>query len=62
MFYFAHLYSSWQRGLNENSNGLLKQYLPKGSDFSKVTNKVLQQIEDEINNGPRKCLGFKTPN
>ena len=61
-FYFAHPYSSWERGLNENSNGLLRQYLPKGSDFSKVTNRELQRIEDEINHRPRKRLGFKTPN
>ena len=61
-FYFAHPYSSWERGLNENSNGLLRQYLPKGTDFSIVTHKRLQQIEDEINNRPRKCLGFRTPN
>lgn len=61
-FYFAHPYSSWERGLNENSNGLLRQYLPKGSDFSKVTTKELQRIEDEINNRPRKSLGYKTPN
>ena len=61
-FYFAHPYSSWEHGLNENSNGLLRQYLPKGSDFSKVTTKELQRIEDEINNRPRKSLGYKTPN
>ena len=61
-FYFAHPYSSWERGLNENSNGLLRQYLPKDSDSSKVTTKELQRIEDEINNRPRKSLGYKTPN
>jgi IS30 family transposase len=61
-FYFAHPYSSWERGLNENSNGLLRQYLPKGADFAKITEKQLQAIEDEINGRPRKSLGYKTPN
>jgi transposase, IS30 family len=61
-FYFAHPYSSWERGLNENCNGLLRQYLPKGSDFANVTAEQLQAIEDEINNRPRKTLNFKTPN
>ena len=61
-FYFSHPYSSWERGLNENSNGLLRQYLPKRSDFTKVTSTELQRIENEINNRPRKCLNYKTPN
>ena len=61
-FYFARPYSSWERGLNENSNGLLRQYLPKGTDFTKIPHKELQRIEDEMNNRPRKCLGYKTPN
>ena len=61
-FYFAHPYSSWERGLNENTNGLLRQYLPKRYNFKTITNRELQQIVDEINNRPRKTLGYKTPN
>lgn len=62
MVYFADPYSSWQRGTNENTNGLIRQYLPKQTDFSKVTEKEIQAIEEEINNRPRKRLKFKTPN
>lgn len=61
-FYFADPYSSWQRGLNENTNGLLRQYVPKRVNFDIVTDEELQAIEDEINNRPRKLLGYKTPN
>jgi len=60
--YFAHPYSSWERGLNENTNGLLRQYFPKGSDFNKLTNEEIQIAVDKLNNRPRKTLGFKTPN
>lgn len=59
--YFADPYSSWQRGCNENLNGLLRQYLPKGCDLGKITDEELQIIEDRINNRPRKRLGFRTP-
>ena len=59
--YFAHPYSSWERGTNENINGLIRWYLPKGTDFSKVTEDEIARIERLINNRPRKCLGFKTP-
>lgn len=61
-FYFAHPYSSWERGLNENTNGLVRQYFPKKSDFSKITDKDVQQAMDRLNNRPRKTLGYKTPN
>jgi len=61
-FYFAHPYASWQRGTNENSNGLIRQYLPKGTDFTTVTRRNLRVIMDKLNNRPRKCLGMKTPN
>jgi IS30 family transposase len=59
--YFAHPYASWQRGTNEHINGLIRWYLPKGTDFSKITCKQIAQIESLINNRPRKCLGFRTP-
>ncbi|EKD71285.1 MAG: Transposase, IS30 family [uncultured bacterium] len=61
-FYFAHPYSSWERGLNENTNGLVRQYLKKGSDFTSVTENDLVIIMDKLNNRPRKSLGFATPN
>ncbi|NCN03903.1 MAG: IS30 family transposase, partial [Candidatus Pacebacteria bacterium] len=59
--YFADPYSSWQRGTNENTNGLIRRYLPKKTDFSKVTQSELDDIICEINNRPRKRLGFYTP-
>ena len=59
--YFAHPYSSWERGTNENTNGLIRRYLPKGTDFSQVSAKRLQEIENILNNRPRKILGFRTP-
>lgn len=60
-FYFADPYSPWQRGTNENTNGLIRQYLRKGEDFSMITDEAVRQIENRLNNRPRKCLGFKTP-
>jgi transposase, IS30 family len=60
--YFAHPYSSWERGLNENTNGLVRQYFPKKYDFASITDKDLQQVEDLLNNRPRKTLGYRTPN
>jgi transposase, IS30 family len=60
--YFAHPYHSWERGLNENMNGLVRQYLPKGKCFDSLTAKDIQHIMDKLNNRPRKCLGYKTPN
>ena len=59
--YFADPYAPWQRGSNENANGLLRQYLPKGTDLSAVTPEELQAIQDELNDRPRKRLGFATP-
>lgn len=61
-FYFAHPYCSWERGSNENMNGLVRQYFPKGSDFSSITQKDLNRVMRKLNNRPRKCLGMKTPN
>jgi transposase, IS30 family len=60
-FYFAHPYHSWERGLNENTNGLLRQYFPKCTDFKIVSAVVVKQSLDELNNRPRKTLAFKTP-
>ena len=60
--YFAHPYSSWERGLNENTNGLVRQYFPKKYEFSKISASDLQRVEDLLNNRPRKTLGYRTPN
>jgi IS30 family transposase len=59
--YFATPYHSWQRGTNENFNGLLRQYLPKGSCMSAVTQARCDHIADDLNNRPRKRHGFSTP-
>jgi len=61
-FYFAHPYASWERGLNENTNGLIRQYFPKKHDFTTITEYQVERVMDKLNNRPRKCLGFKTPN
>lgn len=60
--YFAHPYASWERGLNENTNGLVRQYFPKKYEFARITDKDVQQVEDLLNNRPRKTLGYRTPN
>jgi transposase, IS30 family len=60
--YFATPYSAYQRGSNEQVNGLLRRYLPKGTSFKKLTQTELDQFVAAINNRPRKCLGFRTPN
>jgi len=60
--YFAHPYSSWERGTNENTNGLIRRFFPKGTDFSTVTKKQLMDAQNNLNNRPRKVLGYKTPN
>jgi transposase, IS30 family len=59
--YFADPYSPWQRGSNENTNGLLREYLPKGSDLSAHTPEQIQAIEDALNDRPRKRHGYRTP-
>lgn len=59
--YFADPYSAWQRGTNENTNGLLRQYFPKGCDLSKVTDQMLAEAVRKLNHRPRKCLGYRTP-
>ena len=60
--YFAHPYCSWERGTNENTNGLIRRFLPKGTDFNTITDEKLREIENNLNNRPRKVLGFYTPN
>ena len=59
--YFAHPYSSWERGTNENTNGLIRRYLPKGTNFHEVSEDQLKDIQHKLNNRPRKILGYKTP-
>lgn len=59
--YFAHPYASWERGLNENTNGLIRQYFPKGEAFKDVSDAYLEFVEEKLNHRPRKILNFKTP-
>jgi len=59
--YFAHPYTSWERGLNENTNGLIRQYFPKQTDFANVSHQAVAKVEWKLNNRPRKCLGYRTP-
>jgi transposase, IS30 family len=60
-FFFADPYSSWQRGTNENTNGLVRQYFPKKSDFTNLSDSDVQLVADRLNNRPRKVLNFRTP-
>jgi len=59
--FFAHPYSSWERGTNENTNGLIRQYFPKGSDFSSITDDQISFVKERLNDRPRKCLDFLAP-
>ena len=59
--YFAQPYHSWERGLNENTNGLIRQYFPKGTDFDLVSDEEVARVEALLNSRPRKCLGYDTP-
>jgi transposase, IS30 family len=59
--YFAHPYASWERGTNENTNGLIRQYFPKGSDFSTITDDQISFVNERLNYRPRKCLDFQAP-
>lgn len=60
-FYFAHPYSSWERGTNENTNGLIRQYFPKNRDFTTITQQEINMAMERLNNRPRKRLGYQTP-
>jgi IS30 family transposase len=59
--YFAHPYHSWERGTNENTNGLLRQYMPKGTDLTQVTSAQLRIYVAQLNHRPRKCLSYRSP-
>ena len=59
--YFANPYSPWERGLNENTNGLIRRFFPKGTDFTRVSEYELIRVQNLLNERPRKILGFKTP-
>jgi IS30 family transposase len=59
--FFTHLYAAWERGANENMNGLVTQYIPKNRELISVTEDELEQIMIKLNHHPRKCLDFKSP-
>jgi IS30 family transposase len=59
--YFTHPYSPWERPTNENSNGLIRDYFPKGTDFNKIPLKKIKQVQNELNERPRKVLDYRTP-
>lgn len=61
LWFFAHPYHSWERGTNENTNGLIRWYFPKGTDFATISDVDIKVVEDALNNRPRKRLGWKTP-
>ena len=60
-FFFAHPYSSWERGANENMNGLIRQFFPKKMAFNSITRKEIELAMHRLNHRPRKCLGYRTP-
>ena len=59
--YFAHPHAPWERGANENTNGLIREYFPKGTDFGKITKADVDRMTRSMNNRPRRCLGYQTP-
>lgn len=59
--YFTHPHSPWEKGLIENTNGLIRQYFPKGTDFNLISEEELKFVQNELNNRPRKTLGWRTP-
>lgn len=60
-FYFAPPHHPWQRGTNENTNSLLREYFPKGESLARVSEKRVQEVYDKLNRRPRKRLGYRTP-
>jgi len=60
--YFAHPQAAWERGSNENANGLVRQYFPKGTNFSELTEQDIERVMLRLNHRPRKCPGFSSPN
>jgi len=60
-FYFANPYHSWERGLNEHTNGLIRQYLPKKTDFTQISKEEVVTIQEKLNHRPRKVLNYRTP-
>ena len=60
-FFFATPYHSWERGLNEHTNGLVREYFPKGTDFRQITNTQVKAVQDRLNARPGKVLGYRTP-
>lgn len=60
-FFFAHPYAAWERGTNENMNGLIRQYIPKNRNFASVNEAEVEVIMNRLNNRPRKCLDFLSP-
>jgi IS30 family transposase len=61
LVYFADSYASWQKGAIENANKLIRQYIPKGTDFSTLTDSFIRKVQHKINRRPRKKLNFQTP-
>jgi len=59
--YFAHPYATWERGVNENTNGLVRQYFPKHHRFTTITQLDVDEVMLKLNHRPRKVLGFRTP-
>ena len=60
--YFCRPYRSWEKGLNENTNGLIRQYFPKGTDFNKISDAEIRRVQEALNNRPGKTLDYETPN
>jgi len=61
-FYFVKPYHAWERGLNENTSGLVRQYFPKRTSFTTITPAAVLRVQNKLNSRPRKVLGYKTPN